>query len=77
MIDLFALVCVLSRVDAAVKKNGLVATTHEIEILEAFAQQANRRIDDNLARIDDNEDELVKSLAAHAVEVGRYSWDSV
>jgi alkylation response protein AidB-like acyl-CoA dehydrogenase len=77
MIDLFALVCVLSRVDAAVKANGVPAAMHEIEILEAFAQQAHRRITDNLARIDDNEDELIKSLAGHAVEVGEYGWDSV
>ena len=32
---------------------------------------------DNLERIDDNEDELVKALAAHAVDVGKYAWDSL
>jgi acyl-CoA dehydrogenase family protein 9 len=77
MIDLFGLVCVLSRVDASVKANGVASTVHEIEILEAFAQQVQRRIADNLARIDDNEDEIIKSLAAHAVEAGKYSWDSL
>jgi acyl-CoA dehydrogenase family protein 9 len=77
MIDLFALVCVLSRVDAAVKAAGVANASHEIEILEAFAQQVQRRIADNLERIDDNEDELLKGLAAHAVEVGKYAWDSL
>ena len=77
MIDLFGLVCVLSRVDASVKANGVASTVHEIEILEAFAQQVQRRIADNLARIDDNEDEIIKSLAAHAVAAGKYGWDSL
>jgi alkylation response protein AidB-like acyl-CoA dehydrogenase len=77
MIDLFALVSVLSRVDASVKSNGVDGAKREIEILEAFSQQASRRIDENLARIDDNEDELIKSLAAHAVEARKYTWDTV
>ena len=77
MIDLFALVCVLSRVDASVKANGTEKAKREIAILEAFAQQANRRIDENLARIDDNEDELIKSLAANAVDAGKYAWDTI
>jgi alkylation response protein AidB-like acyl-CoA dehydrogenase len=77
MIDLFVLVCVLSRVDQAMKRLGTTAAAHEIEILDAFARQAERRIQDNLARIDDNEDELIKSLAVQAVEAGKFTWDNL
>jgi alkylation response protein AidB-like acyl-CoA dehydrogenase len=77
MVDLFALVCVLSRVDTAVKSAGVEATQTEIEILETFGQQVERRVSNNLERIDDNEDEQIKSLAAHATAARKYSWDNV
>jgi alkylation response protein AidB-like acyl-CoA dehydrogenase len=75
MVDLFSLACTLSRVDASIRKRGATAAGPEIEIVEIFASAASRRIDDNLARIDDNEDEKVKSLATHTVEAGRFEWD--
>ncbi len=77
MIDLFALACVLSRVDGAVRKKGAEAAKEEISILQTFARQAERRIAENLARIDDNEDEMLKALSEHAVGSGRYAWDTV
>jgi acyl-CoA dehydrogenase family member 9 len=76
MVDLFVLVAVLGRVDAAFKA-GAENISREVEILQVFAAQASRRIEDNLARIDDNEDEAIKALAAHAVQVGRFDWDVV
>jgi alkylation response protein AidB-like acyl-CoA dehydrogenase len=77
MIDLFALACTLSRVDASIRKHGKDKAATEIQIVEAFAHQAQRRIEDNLARIDDNEDEHIKSLAMHTVEAGKFSWDVI
>lgn len=77
MIDLFALVCVLSRVDSSVKRNGPDAAAREIEILEAFSRQVERRIQENFSRIDDNEDEHIKSLAGHVVELGKFGWDVI
>ena len=77
MIDLFALVCVLSRVDSSVKRNGPEAAAREIEILEAFSRQVERRIQENFSRIDDNEDEHIKSLAGHVVELGKFGWDVI
>ncbi len=77
MIDLFGLVSVLSRVDAAVRSKGLEAAASEREILQAFAVRVERRTQARLARIDDNEDELVKSLATGTAERGRYDWDTI
>lgn len=77
MTDLFVLACVLSRVNASIRDNGADKAKREIEILHAFAFQAKNRIKTNFARIDDNEDETIKSLADHAVDVERFPWDTV
>jgi alkylation response protein AidB-like acyl-CoA dehydrogenase len=77
MIDLFVLACVLSRVDASVRKLGPEAAARERDILAIFAHEAKRRIDANFARIDDNEDERIKALADDAVELERFRWDVI
>lgn len=75
MIDLFTLAAMLSRVSATQLKNGEKATEIEASLLRAFAHQAKDRIDRNFTRIDQNEDELVKSLGDFAVEREGYPWD--
>ena len=77
MIDLFVLAAVLSRVDASVKKNGDAGSKKEREILEVFAGQVRRRTKSNFNKIDENDDELIKSLAEHAFENERYAWDTI
>jgi acyl-CoA dehydrogenase family protein 9 len=75
MIDLFVLSAMLSRVGTAVQKDGLAAREKEVAILRSFAGQARTRIGRNFARIDDNEDELIKALGDFAVEREGYPWD--
>ena len=75
MIDLFVLACVLSRVDASIRRSGAAAAVREIEIATAFAGQARRRVKHTVTEIDDNQDEQVKSLADLAFETERYGWD--
>ncbi|MFZ9595242.1 MAG: acyl-CoA dehydrogenase family protein [Bdellovibrionia bacterium] len=77
MIDLFVLAAVLSRVHTSIEKNGLAQAEKEIEILKVFAGQVRRRTKSNFGKIDDNDDELIKSLAVHAFENEKYSWDNV
>ncbi|MHB8872641.1 MAG: acyl-CoA dehydrogenase family protein [Myxococcaceae bacterium] len=77
MIDLFVMACVLSRVNSALKDKGPKAAQKELEIAQVFAGQARRRIKSQLGKIDDNDDELVKSLADHAVELEGFGWDSI
>jgi alkylation response protein AidB-like acyl-CoA dehydrogenase len=77
MIDLFVLACVLSRVSASIEEKGEKESAHEIEIAGVFAGQVRRRTKSNFNKIDDNDDELVKSLANHALEQEKYSWDSI
>jgi acyl-CoA dehydrogenase family protein 9 len=77
IIDLFVLGCVLSRVNSSIEENGLKGAEKEIEILNVFAGQAKRRIKGNFSKIDDNDDELIKSLANHALEKEGFSWDNL
>lgn len=77
MIDLFVLACVLSRVTSAIEAKGMDAAAHEIEIAQVFAGQVESRVLANFRKIDQNDDEAVKSLAMHAYEAGGYSWDTV
>lgn len=77
IIDLFTLSCVLSRVHAAIESKGLEASKKEIEILTVFAGQVKRRVKSNFGKIDNNDDELIKSLAAHAYENEGYIWDTL
>jgi hypothetical protein len=77
MIDLFVLASMLSRVGTRISKDGMDAAAKEVAILRSFAGQAKTRIDRNFARIDDNEDELIKDLGDYAVEREGYPWDVI
>ncbi|HWB77397.1 MAG TPA: acyl-CoA dehydrogenase family protein [Nannocystaceae bacterium] len=77
MIDMFVLASVIARVNASLVTHGGGATVKELEILAVFAGQARRRIRNNFERIDDNDDELVKALADHAVQEERFGWDNL
>jgi acyl-CoA dehydrogenase family member 9 len=77
MIDLFVLACVISRVSASITEKGEKGAAKEMEILEIFCGQASRRIKGNFNKIDSNDDELIKSLADHAFEAEKFSWDNL
>ncbi|MBL8919390.1 MAG: acyl-CoA dehydrogenase family protein [Myxococcaceae bacterium] len=77
MTDLFMLACTMSRVSTALQEKGAGAVTKEIEILEVFTGQARDRVRANMAHIDDNDDEFIKSLADHALDREAFSWDNV
>jgi acyl-CoA dehydrogenase family member 9 len=77
MIDLFVLACTLSRVNALIEAQGVEKSTKELEILRVLSGQVGRRVRSNFGKIDDNDDELIKSLADHAFELEGYGWDSI
>lgn len=77
MIDLFVMSCIMSRVSLALEEKGVSKSSQELEILQVFTTDARRRIDSNLAQIDNNDDELIKSLADYAFEEERFSWDNI
>ncbi len=77
MIDMFVFASVLSRVNSSIEENGATNAAKEIEILNVFAGQCRRRIKGNFNKIDENDDELIKSLADHALEKEGFSWDNL
>ncbi len=77
MIDLFALGCTISRVTSMIESKGSAACSKEKEILTVFSGQCRRRINGNIGKIDENDDELIKSLADDAVEAESYRWDTI
>jgi hypothetical protein len=88
MIDMFVLASVLSRVSTRLSQlspgeaRGSAREQDkdgEIERILArdFAKRAQTRIRLNFEQIDDNDDELLKSLAEHAVGREGYPWDVI
>lgn len=77
MIDLFVLACVLSRVNSAVAQKGAQAAKEELDIARVFANQVKRRVRQNLTKLDVNDDEVIESLARHALEKEAFSWDTL
>jgi acyl-CoA dehydrogenase family protein 9 len=77
MIDLFVFASVLSRVSTALQQKPAAELDKELAIVRAFAGQTMRRIHANFERIDDNDDELIKTLADHAVASEGYTWDVI
>ncbi|MCC6806110.1 MAG: acyl-CoA dehydrogenase family protein [Deltaproteobacteria bacterium] len=77
MIDLFVHACTISRVNGIVESQGVEKSQKELEILQVLTGQVSRRVRSNFGKIDDNDDELIKSLADHAFEREGYGWDSI
>lgn len=75
MIDMFTFAAVLSRVSTQLQTRSPQEMAKEIQLAKAFGGQVRRRVADNFERIDNNDDELLKDLAAHAVEKEGYPWD--
>ena len=77
MIDLFVLACTLSRVQSSIEVNGVEKASREIDILHVFTREARVRMKQNFRRIDNNDDELLKSLADDAFVAERFRWDTI
>jgi len=77
MIDLFALACTISRVNSMIVEKGAQNCKKELEILAVFSGQVRRRTKGNFNKIDNNDDELIKSLADHALANEGFVWDTI
>ncbi len=75
-IDLFVGLCTLSRAAALSKVPG-EAGVQSVQIARVFAQQAKRRIANNVRRITRNEDDTMDALAGFIVDRRSYPWDIV
>ena len=76
VIDLVTGLSLTSRVDTMIKDKGAESCQSELEIAEIFAQSAKRRMNNNLRRIDKNEDKVASSLGQAILEKD-YTWDVI
>jgi acyl-CoA dehydrogenase family member 9 len=75
-IDLFVGLCTLSRAATLGKEAGAQGS-QAIGIAAIFAQQAKRRMANNVRRVARNEDEEMNRLAGFILDKGSYPWDVV
>jgi len=75
-IDLFVGLCVLSRAATLGKAPG-ESGAQAIGMARVFAQQAKRRMANNVRRILRNEDEEMNRLAGFILDSGSFPWDIV
>ncbi len=73
-IDLFVGLCVTSRA-AQLALESAPDAAQATTIAQIFAQQAKRRMANNLRRIERNEDEEMNLLAGFILDKGLYPWD--
>jgi acyl-CoA dehydrogenase family member 9 len=72
MIDLYAMISSISRVDSDVRKEGLEACTDKLEICNTFCDQAWRRVRRNILMIDKNSDQNILDISEKVLEKGKY-----
>jgi acyl-CoA dehydrogenase family member 9 len=76
-IDLFAVASVISRATRAIERRGEEGSRREIDLASVFVASAKRRMADNVAAMDENDDELRKSIAQRTCTDGGYPLDVI
>jgi acyl-CoA dehydrogenase family protein 9 len=74
-IDLYAVASCIARTTRAIEKRGEEGARREIDLLTMFAREAEKRLSENVAGFDDNDDELRKAIAHKACADGGYPLD--
>ena len=72
--DVFGQVAVLSRVTSIFEDQGVEASGQERLIADTFCTRAARRVDQELDRIESNDDERMHSIARLAYKRGQYGY---
>jgi acyl-CoA dehydrogenase family protein 9 len=76
-IDLYAIASCVSRTTRAIERRGEEGARREIDLLAMYARAAEKRLSENVAAFDDNDDELRKAIAHKACADGGYPLDIV
>ncbi|WP_394843058.1 acyl-CoA dehydrogenase family protein [Pendulispora brunnea] len=76
-IDLFAIASVLSRTTRALEQRGEEGARREIDLTTVFVSAAEKRLADNVAAFEKNDDELRKAIADRAYNDGGYPFDII
>jgi len=74
-IHLYALTAVLTRTTKLVEQRGEEGAAREIDLASGFAVIANKRLQEHLAQMEREDDELLKQVAVRSYEDGGYPMD--
>ena len=76
-IDLYAVACVIARTTRSIERRGEEGSRREIDLASVFVASAKRRMADNVAAMDENDDELRKAIAQRTCTDGGYPLDVI
>jgi acyl-CoA dehydrogenase family protein 9 len=76
-IDLYAIASVISRTSRAIERRGEEGSRREIDLTSVFVSSAKRRLAENIASFEENDDELRKSIAQRTCTDGGYPLDVI
>lgn len=76
-IDLYALAACISRTSRAIDRRGEEGARRELDLTSVFASAAERRLAENVAAFDKNDDELRKAVASKTCSDGGYPLDVI
>ena len=74
-IDLYAIASSIARTTRAIEKRGEEGARREIDFTSIFVAAAEKRLADNVASFDKNDDELRKAVASKTYTDGGYPFD--
>jgi acyl-CoA dehydrogenase family protein 9 len=74
-IDLFGLAACMSRATFAIERRGTEGAWREVEYTRVFAGDAQRRLRENVAGLESNDDEVRKAAAVRTYDDGKYALD--
>ena len=76
-IDLYAIASVIARTSRAIERRGEEGSRREIDLTSVFVTSAKRRLAENIAAFEENDDELRKSIAQRTCTDGGYPLDVI
>jgi acyl-CoA dehydrogenase family protein 9 len=75
--DLYGIASVVARTTRAIQKRGEEGARREIDLTSIFVAAAEKRLAENVAAFDKNDDELRKAVAVKTYTDGGYPFDIV
>jgi acyl-CoA dehydrogenase family protein 9 len=72
--DIYAQICTLSRVSAIFDEHGVEPSGQERYIAETFCERAGRRVRQNFAQLERNDDDRMVAIAKLALKRGEYGY---
>jgi acyl-CoA dehydrogenase family protein 9 len=75
--DLYAIAATVARTTRAIEKRGEEGARREVDLTSVFVAAAEKRLRDNVAAFDKNDDELRKAVASKTYTDGGYPFDVI